>query len=82
MLDKAICHFRGVGSNLVLLFIFFMENPFSKHCRCRSDATLCGILFGSSLFFCDPFTSFPGKNGLTTRPRRPISTVETLTFSA
>ena len=31
MLDKSICHFRGVGSGLLLLFL--MENPVSKQCR-------------------------------------------------
>ena len=38
ILDESICHFRGVGSILLLqfysfFFFFLMENPVSKHCR-------------------------------------------------
>ena len=32
MLDKFICHFRGVRSMLLLFILFLMENPVSKHC--------------------------------------------------
>ena len=31
MMDEFICHFRGVGSILSLLFCFLMENTVSKH---------------------------------------------------
>ena len=30
MLEKSVCHFRGVGSILLLLFYFMMENPVNK----------------------------------------------------
>ena len=33
MLDKSICHFRGGGYILSLLFYFLMENPVSKQVR-------------------------------------------------
>ena len=33
MLDKSICHFKGVWSTLSLLFYFLMEYPVSKQCR-------------------------------------------------
>ena len=32
MLDKSICHFRGVVSTLSLI-LFLVENPVSKQCR-------------------------------------------------
>ena len=32
ILDKSICHFRGVRS-ILSLFLFLMENPVSKQCR-------------------------------------------------
>ena len=58
MLDKSICHFRGVRSILLPLFYLLWKNPVSKHCRPWSDATLCGIRSGSALFACDPFMGF------------------------
>ena len=33
MLDESICHLRGVGSSLSLLFLRLMENHVSKQCR-------------------------------------------------
>ena len=56
MLDESICHFRGVGSVLLLLFYFLMENHVSNHSRPQSDTTLCGIRSGSALFAYGPFT--------------------------
>ena len=38
ILDKSICHFRGVGS-IFFFFSILMENPVSKQCRPLSDAT-------------------------------------------
>ena len=38
MLDEANCQVY-----LVPFILFLMENTVSKHCRPRSDATLCGI---------------------------------------
>ena len=37
MLDKSISQYTDIGSILLLLFFFFMENPVSK--QCSSDQT-------------------------------------------
>ena len=60
MLAQYICHFRGVGSILSLLFYFWMENPISKH----HDASGLGP-------HCLPKTlyGFPSKNGLTVKKK-------------
>ena len=60
MLDKSICHFRGVGLFCTLI-LFLMENPVSKQCRPSSEATLCGIQSGSALIAYDPFTGWGGR---------------------
>ena len=43
MLDESICNIRGVRVYFVTFILLLMENPDSKQCRPRSDATLCGI---------------------------------------
>ena len=64
MLDESICHFRDVGSIFCRFYYFFLiENPVSKQCRIRSDATLCGVWAGSALFDYDPFTGFQVRMG-------------------
>ena len=53
---KSICHFRDVRSVLlnVTFILFLLENPVSKQCRPRSDATLSAY---------DPFTGFQVRMG-------------------
>ena len=56
----------GVSGQFYHFYSIFMENPASKQCRAWSDATLCGIWSGSTLFAYDPFTSFQVRMGLNT----------------